>query len=91
MLMLQLTHSSQNQEIIIKNLYEIIEMPQSSNSSQESHFQLQLSKVIIVKLRKVLLTSASWSFDTVSAVGTKKFEIAQNCVNSSCYQDAICV
>lgn len=41
----------------LKKHTEIIKMPYSSKSSQKLHFQLQLSKLIIVKLGEVLLTS----------------------------------
>lgn len=54
---LQLTYSSQNQEIVTKNIQESTKMPYSGKSRRKSHFQLWLSKVVIIKLREVLLTS----------------------------------
>lgn len=43
---------------------EIIKMPHSSKSRQRLHLQLQLSKLIIVKLREVLLTSLAEDLTT---------------------------
>lgn len=48
----------------LKKHTEIIKMLYSSKSRQKLHLQLQLSKLIIVKLREVLLTSVAEDLTT---------------------------